>query len=242
MALTFGAVMQWLELNSRRAVGPMKRSYSVDFAVAAYALAIGVPSLLGTQPAAAQDEIRRFEITPYAAYRMGGSFDDGDNGQDFDLLDSGAFGLIVNGRVEENTQWEFLFGRQGTEVDTNGLPPGQPRLDIDIDYLHLGGTYLFDGTSVRPFIALTLGISQFDPGLSGLRSERFFSASFGGGWQFRATEQVGVRLEGRAFTTFLDSDSDLFCESDGGGGSCLITIDANTLTQWEVRAGFVFRF
>ena len=51
-----------------------------------------------------------------------------------------------------------------------------------------------------------------------------------------------MRLEVRAFTTFVDSDSDIFCQSDAAGGACLILTEADTLTQWEARAGLVLRF
>ncbi len=205
-------------------------------------LVAGFLGLLLVTPATAQDKPLRYEVTPYAGYRMGGSFDDEAGERDFELKDSNAFGVIVNGRVEENTQWEFLLGRQQTSVDTQGLFIEDPILDIDVDYFHIGGTYLFDGEDLRPFIALTLGATRFSPDPSGFGSETYFSASFGGGWQFNATKRLGVRVEARAFTTFLESDSSLFCQSDAGGAACLIAVESNTLTQWEARAGLVFRF
>ena len=193
-------------------------------------------------PAVAQDNPLRYEVTAYAGYRMGGSFDDEAGDREFELQDSNAYSLTVNGRVEENTQWEFLLGRQSTSVDTEGLFVEDPVLDIDVDYFQLGGTYLFDGNGVRPFIALTLGATRFNPDPAGFGSETYFSASFSGGWQFNKSGRLGARLEARAFTTFLDSDSNLFCQSDAGGAACLIALESNTLTQWEARAGLVFRF
>jgi len=89
---------------------------------------------------------------------------------------------------------------------------------------------------------LTLGVTQFDPELAGTGSESFFSASFGGGVQLRARERLGIRLEARVFTTFVDDDSNIFCSSIDGVGACLVQVDATTLTQWEARAGLVFRF
>jgi hypothetical protein len=191
--------------------------------------------------AAAQDEFR-FEMTPYAAYRMGGSFSDEANNIELDIEDSAAQGFIVNGRVRENTQWEVLYGRQATDIDSGGLFNNDSLLDFDIDYMHFGGTYLFDGDWVRPFVAMTVGVTHADPGGSTFGSENFFSASLGGGWNLAATSRLGIRLEVRAFMTFVDNDSDLFCRSDGGDGACLILIDSNTLTQWEARAGITLRF
>jgi hypothetical protein len=72
--------------------------------------------------------------------------------------------------------------------------------------------------------------------------ESFFSASIGGGVQLNATKRLGFRLEARAFTAFVEDDSNIFCISSGGAGGCLIQVDARTLTQWEARAGLVFRF
>lgn len=200
-------------------------------------------AILSCQGAAGADgDDFRYELTPYAAYRMGGTFDDRDSDASFETEDSTAYGIMLSGRVRENTQWEVLLGRQGTEVDTQGIFVDDPAFDIDVDYVHLGGTYLFEGDSIRPFIAFTLGVTHFDPAPSEYGSESFFSASIGGGWQLNATKRLGVRLEARAFTTFVDSDSDIFCQSDAAGGACLILTEAETFTQWEARAGLVFRF
>ena len=108
--------------------------------------------------------------------------------------------------------------------------------------MHLGGTYLFDGVNARPFIALTVGVTHFDPSFGDLDSENYFSASFGAGLKVNATEQLGVRLEGRVYTTLLESDSRIFCSSNLGVGECIIEASGTTLTQWEARAGLIFRF
>lgn len=198
--------------------------------------------LFYTPPAAAQDKQFKFELAPYAAYRLGGSFEEKDGDGKFELDDSDAQGIMLSGLVRSNTQWEVLYGRQSTDVDTQGLFVNDPFFDLDVEYFHFGGTYLFAGDNVRPFIALTIGVSHFDPGPDNFDSESFFSASFGGGWQLNASKRFGVRLEARAFTTFIENDSDIFCESSAAGGACLIVVDAEILTQWEARAGLVFRF
>ena len=200
------------------------------------------PALAGLSATAAAEDEYRFEVTPYAAYRMGGSFSDETNDIDLDIEDTAAQGFIVNGRVQQNTQWEFLYGRQATDIQAAGLFNGDSLLDFDIEYIHFGGTYLFEGESVRPFVAMTVGVTHAGPGDSSYGSENFFSASLGGGWNLAATNRFGIRLEVRAFMTFVDNDSRLFCESNAGAGECLILIDSNTLTQWEARAGITWRF
>ncbi len=198
--------------------------------------------LCAASPATAQSEPYRFELTPYAAYRVGGSFDEKNGDGRVELNDSGAEGFMFNIMANPNGQYELLYTRQSTDADTRGFLVNDPTIDMDVEHFQIGGTYLFDGDNTRPFIAMTLGLSQFDPELPGTDSESFFSASFGGGVQLNASKRLGVRLEARVFTTFVDDDSNIFCSSIDGAGACLIQVDATVLTQWEARAGLVFRF
>lgn len=194
------------------------------------------------QVALAQDAIPRFEVTPFAAWRGGGEFSDTESSARIELQESNAFGLTINGAVAHNTQWEVFYARQSTEADPLGTLPGTGSFDIDVDYLHLGGTYLFDGDKVIPFIAATVGAARFDPRPGGFGSKTFASGSIGGGWKFNLARNVGIRAEARAYGTLIDSDNRLFCESDGGTGTCLIVLDGKLLTQWEARLGLTFRF
>lgn len=202
---------------------------------AVFALLVAAPSL-------AQNEAFKYEVTPFASYRMGGSFDEKDGDSRVELNDSSAAGFILNIEANPNGQYELLYAKQSTDADTRGFFVNDPTIDMDVEYFQFGGTYLFDGDKTRPFIALTLGMTQFDPALADTGSESFFSASFGGGVQINARSRLGIRLEARVFTTFVDDDSSIFCSSVGGAGACLIQIDAKTLSQWEARAGLVFRF
>jgi len=149
---------------------------------------------------------------------------------------------MFNIKANPNGQYELLYSRQSTDADTTGFLINDPTIDLDVETFHFGGTYLFDGENTRPFLALTIGLTQFDPGLADSNSESFFSASIGGGVQLNATKRLGFRLEARAFTTFVEDDSNIFCVSTEGTGACLIQVDARTLTQWEARVGLVFRF
>lgn len=191
---------------------------------------------------AAQDNPFRFELTPFASYRVGGQFEEEGGDGEFELNESSAQGIILNIRVDPNTQWEVLYAHQDTELDTQSLFVSDPILNLDIEYFHFGGTYLFEGENTRPFVAMTVGLSRFDPRLSDLSAESYFSASIGGGVQLRASKRLGVRIEGRVFTTFIDNDSDIFCRSTGGTNFCTIRVEGTTLTQWEFRAGLVVRF
>ena len=210
--------------------------------LAAVLVLVGISTFIYAPLAAAQGNWFKFEVTPYAAYRMGGSFDEENGAGGVKLNDSSAEGILFNFAANANGQYELLYGRQRTDADTLGFFANDPTIDLQVEYLQFGGTYLFDGESTRPFIALTLGGTRFDPRFDSLGSESFFSASFGGGLQIRARERLGIRLEARVFTTFVDDDSTIFCSSNNGAGACLVNIESRTLSQWEARAGLVFRF
>ncbi len=193
-------------------------------------------------PSTAQEKQFKFEITPFAAYRVGGSFDEENGDGRVDLNDSSAQGIMFNIKANQNGQYELLYARQSTDAITEGFLVNDPTINLEVEYFQFGGTYLFDGETTRPFLAITAGMSRFNPGIDGSNSESFFSASLGGGVQLNATGRFGVRLEARVFTTFVDGDSNIFCASEEGTGTCLILVDAKILTQWEARAGLVFRF
>ncbi len=200
---------------------------------------VACPMLADAQDAASP----RFELTPYAAYRFGGEFEAQSGDQTFELREGNAQGLIFNIRAADvNTQWEALYARQQTRVETQASFSGGPLLDIDVDYLHFGGTYVFDGENTRPFVVLTAGVSHFEPELPGFAGETYFSGSIGGGVQLRAAKRLGVRIEGRAFASLVDSDGGLFCASGGQVNGCAFAIDGKALLQWEAHAGLVFRF
>lgn len=196
-----------------------------------------------SSPAGAQDTETRFEITPLAAWRVGGEFSDTESDVKLEVRESAAWGLTVNGKVKSNTEWEVLYSRQQTEVDVADLgAEDSALLDMNIDFLQIGGTYLFDGERARPFIAMTVGASRFDPSFDGSSAKTFFSGSFGAGVKLQLGKRLGLRLEARGFATLVDNDSRLFCGSSPEGGGCLIIAEGKVLWQTEARAGISFRF
>lgn len=195
-----------------------------------------------TLPALAENEPPRFEITPFAGYRLGGTFEDDETGDELKLEDSSSFGMSLNMRAEANTQYELTYSHQATDIDVSDVLPGASDLDIDLDYLQIGGTYLWDGNVARPFLVATIGIAHLDPDASDLDSETYFAFSVGGGWKVFPTRRLGLRLEGRFYGTVLESDSAVFCRSGPEGTGCLLRTSGELLWQWEMFAGVSFRF
>jgi len=205
-------------------------------------LLLGICVLIAL-PAMGQERKYPFEVTPFVGYRIGGTFEDEDSDAEFELDESSSFGLVMNLRAEDNTQWELVYSHQNTDLDSSGLlSPSDPVLSMDVDYLQLGGTYLWEGDLARPFMVATMGLAHFDPEDSDFNSETYFSFSIGGGWKVFPTKRVGLRLEGRFYGSLIESDSNIFCESISGSSRCLISTSGTILWQWEMMAGAVFRF
>ena len=198
--------------------------------------------LLSSATALAQEDSFNFELTPYGAYRVGGEFEETDRNFSIDLDESESFGFIFNATHSPVTQWEILYSRQETTADASGSGLSSTTPDLTIEYLHAGGTYLWGGEQVRPFLAATLGGTHVDISTAGFDSDTFYSFSLGLGLQIRPNSRLGIRLEARGFGTLLDSDSDLFCQFGPRNNICAVHIDGTIMWQVEALAGLVFRF
>ena len=179
------------------------------------------------------------EITPYAGYAIGGSFEDNTTGANLDVKEGGNFGLVLGLPDTPETQYELFYGFQRTKVTGEGTSGGDTLFDLDIHYLHLGGTYMFPGEKVRPFLSGGLGATHFVPHGSGLNQKTYFSLSLGGGVKIPISGHVGLRFEGRGFLTILPDTTEIFCVSSGGA-ACNVKVQGDVLGQLLLMAGITF--
>ncbi len=211
-------------------------------------LVFAVPAmvLFASAAAGAADPagIPQFSVTPMGGYTFGGEFEDEAATASADVRDAAHWGLIFNLRESARTQWEVFYARQQGEAEVTGLPAEAPpaTVDLEVQYLHVGGTYVAEGGRARPFLALGVGATRFDPDPLSFASETFFSFGVGAGWQVALAERVGLRLESRLLGTFLRSDSELFCETGPEENLCAVSTDSDVYWQLQASLGLVFRF
>lgn len=199
-------------------------------------------ALLGTCNVFAQSDELETELTLFGGLRTGGEISVEGSDAVYEANDSSSFGLIWNTREKRNTEWEVYFSRQQTEFERSDPLLLQPSIDADIYTLQLGGTYLFEGNGVRPYLAMTLGGTHIKADSDSGDSDTFFSGSLGLGLKFREGERLGFRLEGRAHGVFVSKNSKLFCRTGPDENICVVQLEGNLFSQFEAFAGVTFRF
>ena len=181
-----------------------------------------------------------YEITPFVGYRLGGDFDVASSDQHANLDDHGSFALALAVRRDPYSQYELLYTREETQVEkTSSLAP----LDVNVEYLHLGGTVDAEVESdfpLHPYILGGLGLTRFtaDSGSDDTR----FSVSLGGGLRVPVSPRFSLRFEARGYLTFVDTDSAIFCASGSFGGVCSIRSTGSTFIQFDLMAGAAVAF
>jgi len=196
--------------------------------------------LLGASAAAtAADDALDFEITPYGGWRFGGTFDIQESTDSWELDESSSFGLILNLRERANTQWEFIYSQQESSARLKSSTQPAARVDLDVQYFQVGGTYQWEGDILRPYLAATIGGTRVS---APSQSDAFWSGSIGLGFQIMPESRVGIRVEARAWGSLTDSSTDLFCSVGPDQNICAIRVDGSVLSQVETFAGVVFRF
>ena len=206
---------------------------SVRWIVLAACAAVGLCGAAGAQ------DLKTVEFTPFYGYAFSGGLEDDDTGQEYDVDDSACYGGMVDVRVSDNTQIELFLSRQESELEADdGLFGGPTLFDLDIDYYHLGGTYILTDNWWQPFVVATVGATHIDPDASGSDSITRFSLGIGGGVRFFPTENFGLYLAGRGLFTFVGGDT--LIESEGG--ALTVEIASDTLWQAQLQAGVIFAF
>ena len=198
--------------------------------------------LIAATSAAAQE--LNTELTVFGGYRFGGSINVLDSDATYEVQDSSSFGLIWNHRHQANTQWEVFFSQQQTEVELSDPMIADPIVDVELYTLQLGGTYLWEGEAVRPYLVMTLGGTHIksNPDNGNGDSDTFFSGSIGVGFKMQPTRRLGLRLEARANGVLMRDSTKLFCQTGPNNNVCVVEIEGSMLSQLETFAGIVFRF
>ena len=179
------------------------------------------------------------EITPYAGYTVGGSFEDNTTGANLDVKEAGNFGLVLDLSQTPETQYELFYGFQRTKVTGGGALGGETLFDLDIHYIHVGGAYDWTEGKIRPYVAGGVGATHFSPRGNGMDPKTYFSFSLGVGARMPISDHVGLRIEGRGFLTILPDSTEIFCVSSDGA-ACQVNVQGDAFGQFLLLTGITF--
>ncbi len=196
--------------------------------------------LLIAAPAAWSDEPPVFQTALHGGYRAGGSLEDADTAAERDFEEGSSFALALELRYApgDDRYYQLWYSRQGSEVDDDVTS-----YDVDIEYLHVGGTLPFGGYErAQPYFAAGLGATRFSSSSAGADNRTHFSGSMAFGLAVPLGRSVALRFEARGYLTLVDTDGAIFCKSDLDGGVCRVVASSSTIFQAEALAGIAFRF
>ena len=183
------------------------------------------------RPASAQT----VEISPFAGYRFGGDLFELATNHPLDLDGAPVFGGAVSVEMANGHWFEALFTHQQADVDLPGGPFGPPvRTRAVVNHFLAGGRQDFGTGRARPFVTGLVGLTHY--GADGDDEVRF-TLGGGGGVKVQLQRHLGLRLDGRVFTTFVDVDAAAACS-----GGCLVGLNVNVVWQAEFTAGLVLVF
>ena len=176
------------------------------------------------------------EIMPFAGYRFGGDLFELMAGQRVDTDGAPSAGVVVNVPLADGLQVEALFTQQNARFSV----PAGPFLastywKATVAHAQVGGLQEFSNGRVRPFLTGMLGLTRY---AADRESEVRFTVGSGGGVKLFPTSHVGVRLDGRVHTTFVDADARVVACTTG---RCLTSLHVDVVWQAEFTAGVVFR-
>jgi len=177
------------------------------------------------------------EASPLGGYRFGGDLFELVTDARVDLDGAPVVGGTINVAMHDGLSFEALVTRQRADVTSPGSVSGTPvHWRVVVDQYLAGGRQEFDFGRARPFLTGLLGLTR--SGSDGDNEVRFTVAA-GGGLKVPLQRRLGLRLDGRVFTTFVDADSRAaVC----GSGTCLIGLDVDVAWQAELSAAMVLVF
>jgi opacity protein-like surface antigen len=201
--------------------------------LASAAVAADADAIAGTSAPA-------FEISPFAGYRVGGSFHDVDTNQSVSVDAHTSFALALDARADESSQYEFFYSREPTVLAGSGFAP----ITTTVEYLHIGGTVTLDQSQprVQPYLAGGLGVTLLVPDSPASHEDTSFSASLALGLRVPLSRHFLLRFEGRGYLSLMNADAAIFCGSNQSGALCRIHAQGSTFLQFDFLAGASFVF
>lgn len=176
------------------------------------------------------------ELMPFSGYRFGGDFFELATGHPADQDGSPAVGFVVNVPLSNGMQVEAMVTQQRASVPITAAPfTRAAHRRVTVGVAQVGGLQELSDGRARPFLTGVVGLTRY---ASEGNSEVRFTVGAGGGVKLFPVSRVGLRLDGRLYTTFVDADVRFLACTPG---TCVTALHVDFAWQAEFSAGIVFR-
>lgn len=203
---------------------------------------------LPAAPARAQYvEIQSFEVTPFIAARLGGTFDiqpDGPGQVEATLKDAASYGFSAGVRFDDLSLVEFRW-TQSTSTLRFGTPLaflGSSIGDVTLDQFHADFTREFiipDLKGLRSFLTASLGLTHLGAAQDGFTR---FSFGFGAGLKQFVGSRLAIRGEAQWLPILVDPSVSGFACGTIQVGGCLVVLSGDLVQQFQLSIGPAVRF
>ncbi|WP_025819426.1 outer membrane beta-barrel protein [Shewanella marina] len=198
-------------------------------------------TLMGSSSAALAQQYEDFYIVPYSGYSFATSKFELTNRDGVieraNLDESQHYGLQVGVNTPDPGNVYLLYSTQSTSLFNTVAGSEGKLIDVDVDYLHLGGSLMFPQGRFEPFVTVSIGATHLRPD-NNLSSETYFSMGFGLGANYHLFDHLALTADIRGMGTFVNNDSDIFCD----GNQCQWHIRSDIFWQAQANLGIKITF
>jgi hypothetical protein len=167
------------------------------------------------------------ELSPIAGTRAGGDLFEVAAGRALDVDFAPVVGGALNVDLGDGLSFEGIYSHQWAK---------EAGYRLSVDHYLAGGRQEFGSGRARPFLSGLLGLTRYAANGDG---EIRFTIAAGGGLKVSMQRHLGLRLDSRVSTTFVDAEARAVACSPG---LCLVAGNAALVWQMEFTGGLIVIF
>jgi hypothetical protein len=193
----------------------------------------------------AQADEPRVQLGAHGGYQFGGNIEAGAGAQRIsaDIQDAPSFGATLDVLLRSGAYLELAYSYQDTDVLLRTPSSGSQQYALSVQHFTIGGVlqYKVSGADrIRPIFGGTIGAARYGASDGDFSyDEWYLSFILEGGVALRIIDNLGLRFRGRLLTTFVTSDTSIFCGSQVG---CAVSFSGLGLFQGDVSGGAYLAF
>lgn len=190
---------------------------------------------------AGETSAQTLEITPYIDYIISDDLIIEDTEQEVSVDDVASVGLAIAWTESQLGQGQISISYGSYDYETNDAQTGDLVTgEFDLIYAHFSGVAHYRQPNYTTTVSIGLGGTYFSA--DGGDSSVYPSVTGALGTRYDLSQQLSLVTELRAYGTFAEDDSTVFCQSGVEGSSCFAQFDGSFWVDAGIRVGIAYRF